>query len=332
MTTKSSGGDRRMGTVARRTHRLGRRYRSSVHALRTGSTRDGADPVTTARARAARETSATVRRGVRPRGARSTIAAGQTAPVLAVRDRSRAAIVRRVADRGTIVHPTVHATVHPTSVARREDQARSARSTTAALRTAGRRAARRHSTGGIAYRVAGPGTIVRRHAGRGTIARGTIARARTANGRRDTSRATDARSTAAVPPGEMVPVVTARMRIGRAPPDARRRAPARPVPQGRIASVRRPARQVSAIGRVQGSGRSVSSLATGTTGLAARALARQDAWIVAEPAARSAHVRHLRASGGRTHRHARKDLLPNPVVLLAPVRSLRQSQDEARIS
>ena len=135
--------------------------------------------MTTARARAARETSATVRRGGRPRGARSTIAAGPTGPVLAVHDRSRVAIVRRVADRGTIVHATVHPIVHPTSVVRREDHPRSGRSTTAALRTAGRRAARGHSTGGIAHRVAGRGTIAQRIAGPGTIARGTIARAST---------------------------------------------------------------------------------------------------------------------------------------------------------
>ena len=88
------------------------------------------------------------------------IAAGRTGRVLGVRARSRVAIVRRVAARGTMVHPGVR--VRPQG-----DHPEGVRSMTAALPIEAGRAVHDHSTAGCPRTVAVPGPATGRAPPRG---------------------------------------------------------------------------------------------------------------------------------------------------------------------
>ena len=95
------------------------------------------------------------------------------------------------------------------------------------------------------------------------------------------------------------------------------------LPRGRIASAALPlARRVMVIGRAREGATTASALVTATTSLAARARAPRGARNAGQPADRSAHLPHRRASGAGTRRDARKVLRRAPIALLALVRSL----------
>jgi hypothetical protein len=220
---------------------------------------------TTASGRGARTTTVVVRTVGPPMVVRSMTAAGLTGQRPATRGRSTRAIVRRRAGRATTARGTiararivvVHTVNLPMAV----------RSMTAAGVTGRAPATRGQSTLGIVSRRAGRGTIAR-----ATMARNMSARAPPADGRRDTGPAAGAPSTAGVQPGETRQAVTDRTKIGSVPADAGPRAPASRVRPGEIASGRRLALHVRAMGRVHGNARANSPGVTGTTGLVAKAL------------------------------------------------------------
>jgi hypothetical protein len=238
---------------------------STAGSARRVAVRATSNHGTTASGRDARATTVVVRRAGPRMAVRSMTAAGLTDQRRATRGRSTRGIVRRHAGRATTARGTiararmvvVHTVNLPITV----------RSMTAAGVTGRAPATRGQSTPGIVSRGASRGTIAR-----GTMARGMSARATPANGRRNTGRAGGARSTAGVQRGETRQAVTDRTKIGSVPADAGRRAPASRVRPGEIASGRRLARHVGAMGRVHGSARANPAVVTGTTGLVAKAL------------------------------------------------------------
>ena len=304
---------------------------STAGSARTVAVRGTSNHGTSASGRGTRARTVVVRRAGLLRAVRSIGTAGLTDRPRAARDPSTPGIVHRHAGRATIARGTiararivvVHTVGLPIAV----------RSVTAAGLTDQAPATRGRSTRGIVSRRVGRGTIARETSARETSARGMSGRATPANGRRDPGPAGGALSTAGNQPGERGRAVTDRTRVGSILAGAAdRRARASPVPRGEIASDRRLARHVRAMGRGHGSARATLAVVTGTSGLVAKALPRLDARIAGEPHGRSARGQRLRASGAGTRRRGRKALRLDPIALPAPVRSRCPSPVAARTS